>query len=326
MNFYFLDKFNKYLFDRIPILVVLFLFINILANIPSLDLLSDILSHFKIQYFYISIIFLIVTVYLTFFKRIFIIYATVAVITAVFNIFAMVPYFIPQETIKKKPELTIALSNVLTSNTNYHGLLDEINKHNPDIIVLQETDDIWLNNIKNLKENYPYNIEKYRFDNFGVALYSKIPLTGATIEKWTNLEVPVIKVSFKFNNQEIILYGIHTLPPTSIEYLNIRNEMLENIAHLANKFSNRNLIIVGDLNTTQYSYAFKKYITNSKLIDTQTANKIFRGTWNTRHFGFMRIALDHVLISQNLQCSQFKIGNNIGSDHFPIFVKITTKQ
>ena len=39
----------------------------------------------------------------------------------------------------------------------------------------------------------------------------------------------------------------------------------------------------------------------------------------------MRIALDHVLISQNLQCSQFKIGNNIGSDHFPIFVKITTK-
>ncbi len=144
------------------------------------------------------------------------------------------------------------------------------------------------------------------------------------VEEWTPLKIPVLNVSFKFNNNEITLYGIHTLPPTGKKYISIRNEMLKKIQKIAGD-NNKHLIIAGDLNTSVFSFAFKKYINSTKLQDAQTQNKIYKGTWNAKHPFFMRISLDHVLYSEHLESSNFVIGNSFGSDHLPVFVNITTK-
>ena len=321
-----IEKINKYFLKRIPILLFLFVLVNLFAYLPSFNIFIDIFSHFKLQYFFISIIFLLFSIYLTFINKKLLICTIISLIMIAVNLIGICPQYIPFEpSSSNAASIKLGVFNVLTSNSQYPLLIKEIEEQQPDIIILQETDNIWLNNIKQLKNEYPYYIEHPRDDNFGTALYSKIPLKSTEVEKWTNLEIPVVKACFKLNNNEIVLYGIHTLPPTGHEYISIRNEMLKKIQGLAHS-NNKNLIIAGDLNTSAFSYAFTQYIKSTKLKDAQTQNKILKGTWNAKHPFFMRISLDHVLYSEFLGSSEFRIGNSFGSDHLPVFVNISTKE
>ena len=293
-----IEKINKYFLKRIPILLFLFVLVNLFAYLPSFNIFIDIFSHFKLQYFFISIIFLLFSIYLTFINKKLLICTIISLIMIAVNLIGICPQYIPFEpSSSNAASIKLGVFNVLTSNSQYPLLIKEIEEQQPDIIILQETDNIWLNNIKQLKNEYPYYIEQ-------------------------------VKACFKLNNNEIVLYGIHTLPPTGHEYISIRNEMLKKIQGLAHS-NNKNLIIAGDLNTSAFSYAFTQYIKSTKLKDAQTQNKILKGTWNAKHPFFMRISLDHVLYSEFLGSSEFRIGrigNSFGSDHLPVFVNISTKE
>ena len=99
--------------------------------------------------------------------------------------------------------------------------------------------------------------------------------------------------------------------------------MLKNIAA---KFSNKqNIIIAGDFNTTRFSHAYKTAIEKTGAIDVQSAQKNLSGTWSTKFPALFRISLDHILISSALSAKDFKIGNNFGSDHLPIYATIYDK-
>ena len=315
------EQLNKYLKKRIPVLLGIFIIVNIISEIHHFNLLTDILSHFQLQYLFISLIFVILTIYMIFYEKVFFIYAAISIMI----LFIKIPYFSafykPISQITPDEKIKIGLFNVLTSNTDYTKVTQEIFNNSPDIIILQEIDDFWVYNLAPVKKNYPYKVEHIRFDNFGIAIYSKIPIENSQIEKWTELEIPVIKAEFKIDKSEVILYGIHTLPPINNEYLKIRNQMLQKINKISNS-TKQKIIIAGDLNTTRFSHAYQEYLQKSNLIDTQVQNKNISGTWNAKHPGFMRISLDRILISPTLVSSNFKIGKDIGSDHLPIFANI----
>ena len=106
------------------------------------------------------------------------------------------------------------------------------------------------------------------------------------------------------------------------ENINLTELILNSINEL---FSNNKypLIIAGDLNTSAYSISYKKYIKSSNLKDAQILAKTLKGTWNAKHFPFMRISLEHVLVSPEIKVQSFDIGKNFGSDHLPVFVDLS---
>lgn len=322
MKFINRDNINNYLSSRIPTLLIIFIMINIISDIPSENIISDILSHFQIQYLFICLFFILFTSYLLFINKKFLIYLFLAITVLGIKIFNISPTY-PTNTfhVNNSQAIKIGLFNVLTSNTNYQGLINEIEKQNPDIVILQEIDDLWITHLKPLNNKYKYNIRHIRYDNFGIAMFSKLPIINYQIEKWTGYEIPVIKAKLKLENKDILLYAIHTLPPISNEYIKTRNDMLKKINTISNS-NKKKILIAGDLNTTIYSHAYKKYISNSNLYDIQTNLNNIQGTWNTKHPNFMRISLDHVLVSKDIKGTDFNIGKDFGSDHLPIFVKI----
>lgn len=322
MKFISKENINNYLNTRIPTLLIIFIMINIISDIPSENIISDILSHFQIQYLFISLFFILLTSYLSLINKKFLIYLFLSITILGIKIFNISPInFTNIPNTNNSQAIKIGLFNVLTSNTNYQGLINETEEQNPDIIILQEIDDLWINNLKPLNKKYKYNIKHIRYDNFGIAMFSKLPIIDYQIEKWTGYEIPVIKAKLKLKNKDILLYAIHTLPPVSNEYLKTRNEMLKEINTISNS-NKEKIIIAGDLNTTRYSHAYKKYILNSNLYDIQTNSNNIHGTWNAKHPSFMRISLDHVLVSKDIKGTDFNIGKGFGSDHLPIFVKI----
>lgn len=316
------DKFNKFLTKRVIILFIVFFIINIMASLPVLNHFSEIVSHFKLHYFYTGIIFAAVFIYLSVFNKKFITGVLISLLLIILNFSDIAPYFMQPKIKPDGNTIKLALYNVLTRNIHYNLLLDEIKKENPDIIILQEVDDNWLNAVSEIKQNYPFFIEHERDDNFGIAMYSKFPYKDARIEEWSEYNLPVAAAKIIKDNKEIQIYAVHTLPPLKKDYFLIRNEMFKQINQII-KSNSENLIIAGDFNSTSFSYAYKKYIKSTKINDAQTlTGNIREGSWNTYHFPILRITVEHVLSTKDITPVSYKQGNFFGSDHFPVFVEL----
>lgn len=317
-----IEKFNNFFIKRIVFLMICFILVNVVANVSSESLITDLFSHFKLQYFYLAIFFLFSFSYLSFFKKKFILFAIVSILIMGINFVSLKPFFNQSFSINgHNKDIRVGLFNVLTSNKKYALVIKEIENENPDIVIAQETNSLWLENIASLKEKYPFFIEHPRDDNFGIALYSKLPILEKSVEFWTEDEVPVVKVLFEKENKRILLYAVHTLPPVSKEYFLTRNEMLKNINQIIVQNNKKNIIIAGDFNTTNYSPNYKKYIGDANIFDAYIKlGNIFDGSWNVKHPPFMRITLEHVLSTKDITPITYKKGSDIGSDHFPVFV------
>ncbi len=315
-------KIDNYLKTRSLCVFIVFIFINILANLPYINLYADIFSHFKLQYIIVNILFFVIFIYLSFNNKKFIVCGIISILLICINFKDITPYIGNTPKFESKNTIKIALYNVLTQNKEYNKLTSQISSEMPDIIITQEVDYNWLKSINKLKKDYPYYIEHPRDDNFGIALYSKFPLHNASVENWTDYEVPVINTEIKISDKNIKLYCIHTLPPTSKEYLRIRNEMLKKIHDLKKENQNTPLIIAGDLNTTIYSFSYKKHIQSANFKEAQSIRKNIAGTWNSKFLPIFRISLEHILVNSKLNVIEFKIGKYFGSDHLPIFVNI----
>lgn len=310
------EDINNYLETRGKFLFWVFGFINFISFLPIINIFVDITSHFRFQYFIISGIFLFLFAYLSLFNKKFFLYILISIILLIFNIVEISQYIGTPKLENTEHKIKIGLFNVFTSNNKYSKLKTQIEREKPDIVILQEVNSEWINNISDLKNDYPYFIEFPQKDNFGIALYSKIKPINTDIEFWSEYYLPVIKTEILLNGQKTTIYGIHTLPPTGKEYFKTRNEMLSKMETL----TDNNTIFAGDFNTTIYSKTFKNNFKN--LYDAQKTAKNPNGTWNAFWFKPFRIILEHILYTKNLKVSDFKTGESFGSDHLPVFVTI----
>lgn len=312
------NKFLKYIKSRGVFVFTLLTIINFIGLLPFDYFLFDIFSHFKLQYIIFNIIFLGLFLYLSFFNRKFIVCCLISLILICINYADVSQYIGKPNVFESEKFIKIGLFNVFTKNKSYNKLMDLINKNNPDIVILQETDDNWLNNIKEIKKKYPYYFEYTRDDNFGISIYSKFELISPEIEFWSDYDVPVLKTSIKLPKQIINLYCVHTLPPINNNYYKIRNQMLNKISAL----SNTNTIVAGDFNTTIYSKSYKKFIKSSNFRNCQLLSKKISGSWNAKYFLFLRIPLEQILISNNFRVNKLYYEKSFDSDHLPLFVNL----
>ena len=214
-----LNKIVAYLEKRIFILFFIFSIVVVLANLSSMSLITDIFSHFKLQYIYICFIFIVGFAILIPKNKSYVIGLVLSAFFIGLNLIDFLPSLTAREVPKTQNNIKLALFNVQTHNKNYDKVLLEIEQNSPDIILLQEVDDLWLFEIRSLKEKYPYSIEHERFDNFGVALYSKIPLKDAVIEYWTDYEVPVVKATILAKEKNIEIFKISAATGTGLKEL-----------------------------------------------------------------------------------------------------------
>jgi len=100
----------------------------------------------------------------------------------------------------------------------------------------------------------------------------------------------------------------------------LRDTVLRRAKQWADEQSDPHLVI-GDLNTTPWSYAFSILTGDGGLVSTLDGwgNQ---GTWPTSIPTLGMIPIDHCLISEGLVCVDRRIGDEIGSDHLPLLVTL----
>ncbi len=303
----------------LPATAILFLLLGFLGRFFWF---FDLFSNFRFQY---AIVALIGAVTLSFKKkhRKFAIFAYIATITLFITIF---PIYIPPsaKVANTNPvNLRVMQINVFTANGEYKKVEDAILANNPDIILLDEVNEKWLNNISAIRKKYPYSLEESREDNFGIAMFAKIKPDFCEVRISKSAHVPYIYASFildKSSNKSLAFYGIHPLPPIGKNYFNMRNSQLAEVADEIKKDSCINKILLGDLNITPWSYFFGKLENESGLRNSQLGFGI-QPSWPNK-LPFLRIPIDHCLVSPTIKVFNRQIADNIGSDHFPLILDL----
>jgi endonuclease/exonuclease/phosphatase (EEP) superfamily protein YafD len=215
--------------------------------------------------------------------------------------------------------LRLVSLNVHTANKRSDLVLDFLRGADADIILLMEVNNRWMTALSPLQTDYPYRLAEVRDDNFGIAMFSRIPLTNETVVEIGSAEVPSIIADIRVNEQTLHLVGTHPLPPGSSAYARLRNEQLVALAdHVRSQSAP--VILMGDLNVTPWSPYFADLLRDSGLKDSSRGHGLF-GSWPAGLPG-LRIPLDHCLVSPAVHVAGKRLGPDVGSDHLPVLIDL----
>lgn len=281
--------------------------------------LLDLTSHFRVQY---SIIQLLCVVFLLIKKRWKLV--AVALLFAGMNMVQIIPWYIHDSrptdantTVVGK--LRILLINVNSYNTDYDKTIQYIQEINPDVLALEEINDPWLSALSGVLSSFPFKKVLTRDDNFGIGLLSRIPLQDSAIAYFGSAGVPSIVSKVHIGEEPVTILLTHPLPPGNVACFGLRNEQLEEVASSREDFGD-SLIVLGDLNTTSWSYYYKRFVSRMKLYDSRKGFGI-HPSWPTMR-PIMLIPIDHCLVSDDIVVLDRRIGHNLGSDHYPVYIEL----
>ncbi len=225
---------------------------------------------------------------------------------------------------KKDPDNTISIisANVFQKNRQADKLLELLPKYQPDVLLLLETNQWWVDQMKGLESDYPYHRTIPLENTYGMALYSKLPLSQVEIKYVIQEDVPSIHGMISLSEGTLVKFHcLHPKPPTPSEESSSapRDAELMIIAK-SSGFNDRPTIVIGDLNDVAWSHTTRLFQRVSRLLDP----RIGRGFYNTFNadMPMLRWPLDHIFHSNDFKLVGFERLPDIGSDHFPIFVKL----
>ncbi len=330
-----------YIVITISFLLILASLLSLLYNIPKWYL--KILDFPRLQQFIASILMLILFVILNRKWKLTSIALTIGLFAAIFIHFSFISTYLLGEKavpsvdfseVNTEKTVGILLANVLITNKNSSKFLDIISSSNPDLVLVMEVDSWWVEQLHSLKQEYPYYME-YPLDNaYGMALYSKFPLIETEIQFLNHSKVPSFNAvvtlpsgnTFKF-------HGVHPVAPfPSDKYPENIGEngkdqqkevALEKVGMLVSK-NKKPTIVAGDFNDVSWSNTSRLFGQNGNLKDV----RIGRGLFNTfdAQSMIMRWPLDHFFVSEEIAVVEFKRLSKFGSDHFPLFAKLSIDQ
>ncbi|UCE59116.1 MAG: endonuclease/exonuclease/phosphatase family protein [Phycisphaerales bacterium] len=216
--------------------------------------------------------------------------------------------------------------NLLMVNENTRSIIEEIQREDPDILLLQEYTPVWHKAIQaSIGEDLPHVAFQVREDSFGTAIYSNRPFEGP-VEMYLPLgsaSVPQMRVVIAISDRPVAFYNVHLLPPSGLEYT-IENRL--QFADLAELLSTEPLPVAvgGDFNFTQRSPQ-AAILRKQRLVDAHNAAGLGRGTtWPMipSLWWMPSLRLDHLYIAGGLTCAKCQAGIGAGSDHRPVIGNI----
>lgn len=244
-------------------------------------------------------------------------------------IHSIYPYsFLSKKTIASaKPadsgsKLKLLIFNVYQENTEYDRFIQLVKKDAPDIILLLEPGTEWYRKAAYLEEEYPYTLREIKDDTYGIWYLSKLKFTNGKINHLVKNDIPSVEAHYCLNGTAISVYGLHPEPPIPGEALSSKpkDKELINTALKIKEAKSRSLsIVVGDLNDVGWSKTNKQFRKISGLQDPREGRGIF-ATFPT-YLPF-RIPIDNIFCHPSIKLLKLERLENIGSDHFPIFVQL----
>ena len=277
-------------------------------------------------------------------------YALAAIVglALVWQLIFIVPYtvFYPKQMSDSRAEddsnrISLLIYNVLHDNREVAVLRDLIHDNDPDIILLSEPTQWWLEQLDGLEDNYPYTLFQPQENHYGKLLYSRLELIDPEIRFLIDPEIPSIRTNVRLRSGALVtLYGVHPRPPglkrpeeedsgvmgddgggdedSGREDSDMRDAELLSIAREVRELGDIPVIVAGDFNDVAWSRTTHLFQRMGGLLDPRVGRGFFN-TFDTRSL-LLRYPLDHVFASRHFLLVELRRLPDIGSDHFPMLV------
>jgi endonuclease/exonuclease/phosphatase (EEP) superfamily protein YafD len=218
-------------------------------------------------------------------------------------------------------QLSLTVVNLWSSNPCPEDLVNYLLKDVPHLLVLIEVTPQWEKSLTPLYRNYEHRVLDVREDNFGLALFSKLPILSSKIHRTDNNGRPMIQGIIELSKGKTVeVFAVHPTPPKHPQYFNLRTTYLKTLIELVNSEQTKDIIVAGDFNSTHWSPHFKSILADTKLLDTAQGFG-FTATWPT-YIPFLLGPIDHCLVSSEIGVLERKRGPFVWSDHFPLELKL----
>jgi len=229
-------------------------------------------------------------------------------------------------------ELSVMSWNVyfddISGQTRYPKIINAIDKHQADIICLQEVTDSFIKNIQISSLNTQYKLimtsEKKNYRN--IILTKLKSINSGSIQIPTNMNRSVPYITFSKNNTLIKLANVHLDSMLNDTELRI-NQINKILSHIN---SDESLILCGDVNYGDDNKEniltekhFKDSAGNDKRASYNTIKNKLAG--KTKFISENSRRLDRILITGELSSTDYKLYEYPFSDHYPISSTILIK-
>ncbi len=261
------------------------------------------------------------------------VFLVVAALCLLFQLFRILPYTriwspqvisAPVDSEEHADTLHLLISNVLQSNDEHDRLIDLVREERPDILLTLETNVDWEKDLMAAFESdYPNTVKVPLENRYGMHLFSRFPLGKTEVMYLISDTIPSISTEVQLESGTWIkLYCLHPTPPSPTEEnaSTARDAELGLIGMRIKDSGNANTIVAGDLNDVAWSHSTRLFQRLSGLLDPRVGRGLF-ASFHADHW-FARWPLDHVFHSDEFQVAQLRRLRHIGSDHFPMSVKL----
>jgi len=218
------------------------------------------------------------------------------------------------------PTLRIFYANVLSSNTEYDALLEEIADADPDVICLNEFTDSWEHAFAQSPVMKPYlragGLPRNRFGSMGI--YSRLPVSGfQTLWAGGRLSCAFDVLLGKDELRLFCLHGPRPLEYTHSDYYRFWTAIQSLVAGQSEP-----LIVIGDFNATPFSRAYQQLTAGRLRSAHHDVGRGYATTWPNGRYPIPPIRIDHALLSPQIECLGIVEGRGLGSDHRPLVLDV----
>ena len=214
----------------------------------------------------------------------------------------------------------VIFSNLSIRNDDNGKLVAWLKVSDPDIVVATEVSPHHVAQMAGAMAEFPFRMLEPREHPFGMAVYSRYPISGEAVTELTGgtppARVPImVSVDVATPAGTLHVAGFHLIPPMTPQRLAWRNEQLA-IAGEVLAEVNAPMLVVGDFNATPWSASFRAFRLENDLSGFNA-----RATWPV-WLDFAGIPIDHAFVSPDLRILGIETGSDIGSDHRPLLIDV----
>lgn len=284
----------------------------------------DLASHFPLQ---LSILAMLLAAIYMFNKKL--LAGLFSLLLAVLLLFSMqpLPVIKSEDAASAAAEnITILQFNVFRKNNDVEEITDWLIKqsNNADVIALFEVNNKWKDAAARLSEIYPYSFQADLRGGREILVLSRLPSSSMELlefnEKKSVRMVKMMALSHA-HHLPVSFYFSHPATPIFPWSAAERNFFFASAVEEIKQDPIEYKIWVGDMNNTIFSPTFKNML--MQLGMNQTFNLPWpESTWPSFLSPCCGIAIDHVLVSPNVNVKTKILGPSLGSDHLPVITTL----
>jgi endonuclease/exonuclease/phosphatase (EEP) superfamily protein YafD len=206
--------------------------------------------------------------------------------------------------------------NVLQTNRDYARTIALIDREDPDIVLLLETDEQWEAALEPVIARYPHRSSAPLGNLYGLIFLSRLPVEDAEITWLIDTETPSVFATIATNaGAKFRFIGLHPRPPQPGENTEKRDAEIAIAARHA-KLTELPVLAMGDFNDVAWSRTSQMF----KRIGGYLDPRVGRGLYSTfpANLPGLRWPLDHLFMSPDFTLVDMQVLENVGSDHLPV--------